>query len=82
MESVQSYGNGSKVTLKFGNLTSASLKNLKAKLEWGNINSKGDPDFSNKHSREIYFVENFKPGSWTSSSIVLEGVKPADLGYV
>ena len=35
LANVQEYANGTRVTLRFGNLTSATIDGAKAKLEWG-----------------------------------------------
>src|ERR1700682_1459294 len=47
LRNVQPYANGTRITLRFGNLTSATINGAKAKLEWGRVDSKGTPDNDN-----------------------------------
>ena len=82
LENIQPYANGSKVTLKFGNLTAATIDGLKAKLEWGSLDKKGMPNNQDAKSREIRFKESLPSGTWTNDNVVLEGIPPADLGFV
>lgn len=79
---VRPYANGSKITLQFGNLTSATIDGLKTKLEWGPVDKDGMPSNTAAKSREVVFNEPLISGSWTSSDVVLEGIPPTDLGFV
>lgn len=79
---IQPYASGSKVTLRFGNLTSATIDGLKGKVEWGSVDKKGVPKNSEAKSRDIALNEALLSGSWTNATIVLEGVPPAELGFV
>ena len=79
---VKPYANGSKVTLTIGNILSASLNGLKAKLDWGKVNNKGVPINESEKSKEVTFAETFHPGRWTGVYVVLEGISPNELGYV
>lgn len=81
LEDIQPYANGSKVKLKIGNLTSARINGLKAKLEWGAVDTSGVPKDEGK-SREVSFEEALRSGSWTAVDVVLEAVPPADFGYL
>jgi hypothetical protein len=76
------YANGSKVSLLFGNLTSATIDGLKAKIEWGSVNEKGHPNNSTAKSRDVSLNESLAPGAWNKTEVVLEGVPPANLGFV
>jgi outer membrane murein-binding lipoprotein Lpp len=76
------YANGSKVTLTFGNLTSATIDGLKAKIEWGPVDEKGLPKGEQGKSREISLAESLYPGAWNKTDVVLEGVPPTALGFV
>ena len=82
LANVKPYANGSKITLNFGNLTSARVDGLKAKLDWGKVNDKGVAQNDTAKSREVTFVESLMPGSWTNSDLVLEGIPPTELGFV
>jgi predicted oxidoreductase len=76
------YANGSKITLQFGNLTSATIDGLKTKLEWGPVDKDGLPMNEKTKSRDVVFNESLISGSWTNSDVVLEGIPPTDLGFV
>lgn len=76
------YANGSKITLKFGNLSAATIDGLKATLEWGSVDKNGMPDNKNAKSREVSFNDPLIAGSWKNSNVVLEGVQPQALGFV
>jgi len=79
---IQPYANGSKITLLFGNLTAATIDGLKTKLEWGSVDKSGMPNNAEAKSRDVSFNEPLISGSWTKSDVVLEGIPPADLGFV
>jgi outer membrane murein-binding lipoprotein Lpp len=82
MKDVQPYADGSKVTLQFGNLTSATVDGVKATVEWGS-NEKGFLDYmSSLRFREVAFTQSLRSGAWTSIPIVLEGIPPTQLGFV
>lgn len=76
------YANGSKITLQFGNLTSATIDGLKIKLEWGPVDKEGLPINEKTKSRDVVFNESLISGNWTNSDVVLEGIPPTDLGFV
>jgi len=82
ISNIAPYANGSKVTLKFGNLSAATIDGLKAKLEWGSVDKDGTPNNENAKSRDVSFNEPLMSGSWTNSNVVLEGVPPQELGFV
>jgi hypothetical protein len=79
---VKPYANGSKVTLKFGNTLSASINGLKATIDWGKVNEKGSPINESAKSKEVTFTETLRAGSWTPTSVVLDGLPPNELGFV
>lgn len=76
------YANGSKVSLMFGNLTSATIDGLKATIEWGSVDEKGRPNNKESKSREIKLTESLIPGAWTKTDVVLEGIPPTALGFI
>jgi hypothetical protein len=82
LKDVQSYANGSRVTLRFGNLTSANINGVKATLEWGTVNPKGSPDNDTARTREVIFDRTLRGGAWTEIPVVLEGVPATALGFV
>lgn len=78
---VQPYANGSRVGLRFGNITDATIMGLSGTVEWGSVDKNGSPQNDQEQSREMKFGE-LRAGGWTSSQLVLEGVPPAQLGFV
>lgn len=79
---VQPYATGSKVSLQFGNLSSARIDGLKAQLEWGRVDTSGAAQIDKAQSRQIELTESLAPGAWTQAELVLAGVPPAELGFV
>ncbi len=82
LKNVQPYANGSRVTLQFGNTLGATIDGLKAKVEWGSVDSKGSPKNETERSKEIAPAKSLAPGTWTNVSVVLDGISPIDLGFV
>lgn len=82
LDNVQPYANGTRVTLRFGNLTSATVNGAKANVEWGSVNERGLPIYGSTKSRQVSFSESLRAGAWTSVQVVLEGVPPTELGFV
>jgi outer membrane murein-binding lipoprotein Lpp len=82
LEDIKPYANGSRVALRFGNPTNAILTDMSATLEWGAVDSKGAPLNAEAKSKEIPFVKSFRPGSWNTIDVVLEGIPPTNLGFV
>jgi len=79
---VQPYANGSRVSIKFGNTTSATIDDAKATVDWGRVDAKGTPDNAHQASEEIVFEKSLAAGSWTTVRVVLAAVPPSDLGFV
>ncbi|MHA6204930.1 DUF3251 domain-containing protein [Dyella soli] len=78
---VEPYANGSRVILKFGNTMAATVNGLKLTIDWGAVTDQG-PDNQHQKSKEMQFTEQLRSGAWTSVPIVLDGVPPAQLGFV
>jgi Protein of unknown function (DUF3251) len=70
------------VTLRFGNVLSSAINGLTATIDWGKVNEKGFADDSSAKSKEMTFNQTLQEGAWTSIPIVLEGIPPAELGFV
>ncbi|WP_140637448.1 DUF3251 domain-containing protein [Methylibium rhizosphaerae] len=79
---IKPYANGSKIWLQFGNLASARVDGLKATIEWGSVDDKGNAQNDRAKSREVAFSEPLAAGAWTTTELVLEGIPPAELGFV
>jgi hypothetical protein len=82
LDDVKPYANGSKVTLRFGNVLSSAIDGLIATIEWGRVNEKGIADNSSAKSKEMTFNQTLQGGAWTETPVVLEGIPPAELGFV
>jgi len=82
LEDVQAYANGSRIKLRIGNLTSATVNGANATIEWGSVNDKGTPIYESTKAREVTFTQSLRPGAWTTISVVLTGVPPVQLGFV
>jgi hypothetical protein len=82
LKNIAPYANGSRVTLRFGNTTSATINGVKATLEWGSVDEKGHAINATAKSKNVTFNEPLRTGSWTSVAVVLEGVPATNLGFV
>lgn len=82
LQDIQPYANGTRITLRFGNLTSATINGAKATMEWGSVDTKGHPKNDTARSRDVSFSQSLRAGAWTHVQVVLEGVPPAELGFV
>lgn len=76
------YANGSKVTIRFGNILLVAVNGVKATIDWGEVDEKGTAKNETAKSKEVTFIETLKPGSWVPVSVVLEGTPPEKLGFI
>lgn len=75
--------NGTRLTLDFGNPTSARLNGMKARIEWGANDSRGLPVIGgNVRSTQFVASEPLPAGSWRQYQIDLPAVPPAQLGWI
>ena len=82
LDDIQPYATGSRVVLKFGNLTTASFTNAKAKVDWGPVDAKGYPDNARAKTKDLDFIKPLPPAEWTSLDVILDGVPPSSLGFI
>lgn len=82
LDDIKQYASGSKVKIRFGNTLSASLSGVKAKIEWGSVDSNGTVIDNPFNTKDVSFTEDFKPGAWTSVSVVLDNIQPSELGFI
>lgn len=82
LENVRPYANGSQVTLRWGNILNTSIDGLNMNIEYGSIDESGSPDNENAKSREFTMSETLQSGYWNNVNVVLEGVRPENLGFV
>ena len=80
---VKPYADGSRITLKIGNPTSAKITSLEMNLRWGPVNEKGlmiyDPP-----PREMKHVvaDPIAPSSWNIVTVDLGGIPPSKFGQL
>lgn len=79
---ISAYANGSKASLRFGNPLASTVTGLKIKLEWGETDEDGVVDNDSTKSKQLTLTEPLLSGSWSTVPVVLEGVPPAELGFV
>lgn len=80
---VEPVANGTRVTLDFGNPTSARLTGMKARVEWGTNDSRGLPVIGGKVRSTPFTASAPLPaGSWRQYHLDLPGVVPAQLGWI
>lgn len=82
LENVRPYANGSQVTLRWGNILNTAIDGLNMKVEYGSVDETGSPDNENAKSREFKMSESLKSGYWNNVNVVLEGIRPENLGFV
>lgn len=82
LDNVQPFANGSKVTLKIGNPTSATIDGVEADLEWGTVDKTGIPVNDTAKVKHVTFNEVLRAGAWTNVSCVLENTLPTELGFI
>ncbi len=82
MTDVSAFANGTRVMLRFGNMSAAGLSGVSASVDYGPTDDKGNVIPDKTRTKEVKFVEIFRPGSWVSVAVTLDGIQPAQLGYV
>jgi hypothetical protein len=80
LENIESYGNGSKVTINFGNIQSATIVGLKATLTWNKV--KGQKTDVLYNEKQISLNKDLLPGRWTKISVILEHLPPKDFEFL
>jgi hypothetical protein len=75
------FANSTKVKIKFGNPLGSTIRGLKGSFEWGSVNEKGWVK-DELGSKEITLNESIAAGSWSTATIVLEGLDVKNFGYL
>ena len=75
------FANSTKVKIKFGNPLGSTIKGVKGDFEWGSVNEKGWVK-DELGSKEIRLTESLNSGSWTTATIVLEGLDVKNFGFL
>lgn len=98
LENVEAYVGGSRVTLRVGNLTSATFQGMKFQVTWGPKAPKAPAEDADdawkkywavyaqwresEQSKEVEVAEAMQAGAWSRAKITLPGVPPSELGYL
>lgn len=91
VKDLQSYGNGSRIKVNLGNLSSATFKGVKLKLKYGEPEPSIETDnFFELHQaweaslkqKENDVLQDVLPGSWNPVQVTLPGVEPKRFGYL
>jgi hypothetical protein len=77
VDSFRDFGSGSRTTFWFGNLGSASLRGMRARLEWKVRTERGDTQFQAPVLYE--FLEELKPGKLTPVRVLIDDIPSARL---
>ena len=82
IENVTPYANATKVTLRFGNVLSAMITGLSAKVEYGPVDGYGAARETETKTNVVRFSESLSRGAWTELDVVLDGIRSDQLGFV
>ena len=82
MTNVQEYANGSKATLRFGNPHTAQINKVSFDVDYGPLNDSGSLIENQKKTKKITIMDPLRRATWTETTIVLEGIMPAQLGEI
>ena len=82
IENVTPYANATKVTLRFGNVLSAMITGLSAKVEYGPVDGYGAARETETKTKVVRFSESLSRGAWTELDVVLDGIRSDQLGFV
>jgi hypothetical protein len=80
VRNVEPHENGSKITFELGNLASGTVGGLQADVTWS-FRRKGEAEQKDRAEtrRGVKLQEILPGGSWTESTVVLDGVLPSEL---
>ena len=79
---VEAFANGSKVSLLFGNPLSASIGEVKFKVDYGALDKDGVVIKDSEKTKEVNLPQRLNAASWNKVSILLEGLPVSELGYI
>jgi hypothetical protein len=79
---VRPYANGSRAKVEFGNLYLSNISRVSFTLEWGKRGPDGNMDTATTRDQKIDIAPELRAGSWTKADVVLDGITPAELGWV
>jgi uncharacterized protein YerC len=83
---VRAFGDGVRLTLHVGNLTTAGFYGVKLRLKYGPRSPHGSESFTawkeSIKSKDIALTEEIQAGHWTPVTVTLPGIAPDHFGYL
>jgi hypothetical protein len=79
LQNVEQYASGCRITLNFGNTSTAHVTELHATIQYGNSASVGNTSLWK--SQDLKLTQDFKPGTWTKVQVIL-AIAPSELWFV
>jgi hypothetical protein len=82
LKGITAEGSGSKVRLRIGNPTTATITEMTLYGHWGSLTKDGEKT-SDAHSLgQPKITAKILPAGWSEVTFLIEGAKPADIGYL
>lgn len=83
IKGVSPFANGSRVKLRIGNLSSATLSGVETKMQWGPVNGRGMMQYDKAAPEStIPISQRLEAGSWTEADVDLAQIPPAQFGQL
>jgi uncharacterized protein DUF3251 len=82
LDAIEATPNGSRIRLRIGNVTTATIEDLDATVYWGPIDADSIPVVSQARSKDVSMPGKYRPGAWTPVTFALEGVTPSSIGFL
>lgn len=82
IKSIAAEGAGSRVRLEIGNPTNATITKMMIFGHWGAVDKDGEPEGGAYSLKKPTITTRIPGGSWSEASFLIDGAKPADLGYL
>lgn len=88
---IRPFGDGVRVTLNLGNLSTAGFPGVTLTLKYGSrMPDRGADDFADQYdawhgrlkTKEQTLVTELRPGAWNPVEVTLPGISPAAFGYL
>lgn len=79
---IAAMGDGSEVSLKIGNLTSATINTLQFHASWGSLDANGDLNIANFRQGDKTIGVPLQPGTWNSVKVTFAGIPPSQMGRI
>lgn len=82
LNDVKPYANGSQVTLRWGNILNTSINGFRMYIDYGDVDEEGMPNEETMREKEFQSSNRLREGTWNDIEVVLEGVRPENLGFI